>query len=64
MALDITRKDNYKPLYTGEDIYLEYNKERNFEIVETTRMGIDYAEEAKDFLWRYYIKDNPFVSKK
>ena len=26
MALDITRKDNYKPLYTGEDIYLEYNK--------------------------------------
>jgi len=64
MALDITRKDNYKPLYTGKDIYLEYNLERNFEIVETKRIGIDYAEEAKDFLWRYYIKDNPFVSKK
>ncbi|NLZ33748.1 DNA-3-methyladenine glycosylase [Clostridium isatidis] len=64
LALDITRKDNYKPLYIGKEIYLEYNKERNFEIVETKRVGIDYAEEAKDFLWRYYIKDNPFVSKK
>jgi DNA-3-methyladenine glycosylase len=64
MALDITRDQNYKKLYLGEEIYLEYNTESNFEIIESKRIGIDYAEEAKDFLWRYYIKDNIFVSKK
>ena len=36
----------------------------SFEIVETKRIGIDYSEEAKDFLWRFYIKNNNFISKK
>lgn len=36
--------------------------EEDFEIVETKRIGIDYAEEAKYFPWRFYIKDNPYVS--
>ena len=63
-ALNITREDNYKKLYLEGDLYLEHNPNKNFEIVETTRIGIDYAEEAKDFLWRFYIKDNDFVSKK
>ena len=43
-------------------IYLEESEENDFEIVKTKRIGIDYAEEAKDFLWRFYIKDNDFVS--
>ncbi|MBK5241326.1 MAG: DNA-3-methyladenine glycosylase [Clostridium sp.] len=34
------------------------------EIIETKRIGIDYAEEAKDFLWRFYIKNNIWVSVK
>ena len=63
-ALSITKKDNYKKLYLEGDLYLEHNPNKNFEIVETTRIGIDYAEEAKDFLWRFYIKDNIYVSKK
>ena len=33
-----------------------------FEIVKSKRINIDYAEEAKDYLWRYYIKDNKYVS--
>ena len=33
-------------------------------IVKTKRIGIDYAEEYKDKLWRFYIKDNKWVSKK
>ena len=37
---------------------------KDFSIVEAKRIGIDYAEEARDFLWRFYIKDNKFVSKK
>ena len=39
-------------------------EEKDFEIVETKRIGIDYSEEAKDFLWRFYIKNNNFISKK
>ncbi|QCX33780.1 DNA-3-methyladenine glycosylase [Caloramator sp. E03] len=35
----------------------------NFEIKEAKRINIDYAEEAKDFLWRFYIVGNKFVSK-
>lgn len=34
------------------------------EIVRSKRINIDYAEMAKDYLLRFYIKDNPFVSKK
>ena len=33
------------------------------EICASARIGIDYAEEYKDKLWRYTIRDNPFVSK-
>lgn len=63
-ALSITREDNYKKLYIHDGLYLEYNPEKNIEIVETTRIGIDYAEEAKDFNWRFYIKNNQYVSKR
>lgn len=36
----------------------------SFDIIETTRIGINYAKESKDLPWRFYIKDNPYVSKK
>ena len=63
-ALNIDRKDNLKELNDKGNIYLEVNLEDNIEIVESKRIGIDYAEEAKDFLWRFYIKNNPYVSQK
>ena len=31
-------------------------------VVEAKRINIPYAEEYQDMLWRFYIKDNPFVS--
>ena len=34
------------------------------DIIKSKRIGIDYAEEAKDFLYRFYYNDNPYVSKK
>jgi len=34
------------------------------EIVQTKRIGINYAEEFRDVPWRYYVKQSPFVSKK
>ena len=36
----------------------------DIEIVRAKRIGIDYAEEYKDKLWRFYIKNNKFISKK
>lgn len=32
------------------------------EIVSAKRINIPYAEEYQDKLWRFYIKDNPYVS--
>ncbi|NLV76016.1 MAG: DNA-3-methyladenine glycosylase [Tissierellia bacterium] len=44
-------------------LYVESGLEEDFNIIETTRIGIDYAEEAKDFPYRFYIEGNPYVSK-
>jgi DNA-3-methyladenine glycosylase len=33
------------------------------QIIADKRIGVDYAEEASDFMWRFYIKDNPYISK-
>jgi len=62
IALNIDKSHNGEDL-CGNRIYLESGEEESFEIVETTRIGIDYAEEAKDWPCRFYIKGNPQVSK-
>jgi len=49
---------------SSNTLYIEDINYNDFEVVSTTRIGIDYAEEAKDYPWRYYIKDNIYVSKK
>ncbi|MPQ43871.1 DNA-3-methyladenine glycosylase [Clostridium tarantellae] len=66
-ALNITREQNNLQTTTSNELYVEepsHNyKLDTIDIVESKRIGIDYAEEAKDFLWRYYIKGNSYVSK-
>lgn len=62
MAYSIDKAENYKKLYEKGDFYIEDSKKENFEIVETKRIGIDYAEEAVEFPWRFYIKDNKYIS--
>lgn len=47
----------------GEKLYIEKGIDKNFNIVEAKRIGIDYAEEARDFLYRFYVEGNPNVSK-
>ena len=44
-------------------LYLEKGQEDKMDIIETTRIGIDYAEEAKDYPYRFYIEGNSYVSK-
>ena len=63
-AMNIDRA-NYGMDLCGNQLYLETSKlQEDIEIVATKRINIDYAGEAKDYLWRYTIKDNKFVSRK
>lgn len=64
IAYSIDKSENYIKLYEKGEFYIEEGEVENFEIVETTRIGIDYAEEAIDFPWRFYIKGNKYISKK
>ncbi len=56
-TLKITTDHNGIDL-TGDEIYVEYDGFKGFETVRSKRINIDYAEEAKDFLWRYTIHYN------
>lgn len=60
-ALGIDKSLNGEDLL-GNKLYIIDNNE-TFSIEESKRIGIDYAEEAKDFLLRFYIKENKYVSK-
>jgi len=58
-AMAIGREQNQADLVTG-DLYIATPPDlgiiRNqFEIEKTPRIGIDYADEAKDFLWRFVL---------
>jgi DNA-3-methyladenine glycosylase len=45
--------------------YIEDNQTVNAtNIVEAARIGVDYAADWKDLPWRFYIKDNLYVSVK
>lgn len=53
----------------GEDLcsnklYVEEGENDKFNIVCSKRIGVDYAEEARDYLWRFYIENNEYVSVK
>lgn len=61
-AMDITRKLHGMDL-CGDNFYLLDNErisEKN--ILSTPRINIDYAGEAKEYPWRFLIKDNKFIS--
>ena len=60
-AFGIGRKENGTDL-RGDALYLtEGEKISSSSIIATTRIGIKNAVEKK---WRFYVKGNPFVSKK
>ncbi len=62
-AMEITR-EHYGEDLCGENFYLENTPSvKPEEIVRTKRINIDYAKEAVDFPWRFFIKGNPYVSR-
>lgn len=64
IALDINRRLNGADLL-GENIWLEEFKTFPAEVIKIgKRVGIDYAEEFADKPWRFWLKNNVFVSKK
>ncbi len=67
LALGINRHHSgINMLDTNSEIWIEdrqiYYQED--QIVCTSRVGIDYAEEWKDMPWRFYVKDSKWISKK
>lgn len=62
-ALSIDRRLNGIDL-CGNELYLEEGKSERLSIITTKRVGVDYAEEAKDYPWRFYTEGNEYVSVK
>lgn len=63
-ALNIDRSSNGKDLCNSSIYIMENEEEAPFETIASKRVNIEYAEEYKHKLWRFYIKDNKFISKK
>jgi DNA-3-methyladenine glycosylase len=64
IALDINRRLNGADLL-GDKIWLEdYKTFSGEEIKSGKRIGIDYSEEFAAKPWRFWLKNNEFVSKK
>lgn len=64
IALNIDRRFDRADLL-GEEICIEeYEKIKPRQIASGPRVGISYAEDYVDKPWRFWIKDNPCVSRK
>ncbi|MEG2656686.1 MAG: DNA-3-methyladenine glycosylase [Clostridium sp.] len=61
IALNIDKTLNTHSIFS-EELFISDDGFRKFDTIYAKRIGIDYAEDAIDFLWRYYIKDNKYVS--
>ena len=56
---------HYGEELTGTQVWLEKGGKLNAgDIITTTRIGVDYAGEDSQLPWRFYLKNNPFVSRK
>jgi len=62
-AMGISLK-HYGQMLDGDDIWIEkgYNFQNN-KIASSTRIGVEYAGEDALKLWRFYVKDNDWVSR-
>ncbi len=56
-GLDLLKEDNEIQL-------LQSNSDKDIPIISAKRIGVDYAEESKDWPWRFYDGQSNFVSKR
>lgn len=62
-ALGITKLHDGTDLRTSELIWIEnYFQAQPSAIQASKRIGIDYAGECAEWEWRFFLKDNPWVS--
>jgi DNA-3-methyladenine glycosylase len=64
MAMDISKTQNKTslnapPLYIEDSVLVAQKN-----IVKTTRVGVDYSGAWKNKPWRFYIRENRFISVK
>ena len=64
-AFGITRGMNGE-MIAGDALWIEDRgvRVRGNDVMEATRVAVDYAGPCADHPWRFYIKDSPFVSRK
>lgn len=63
-AFNISIDDDACNLTIQENLWIEDDGYKPEFIVESKRIGIEYAEEYKEKLWRFYIKNNNYISRK
>lgn len=61
MAFDITRNLYNEDMIDGDVLYIE--KGETLPSHASKRIGIDYAENCRDKLWRFAAVDNKYISK-
>lgn len=61
-SMEITRNDNEKDLLEDE-IYIIDENFKDFNLVSSPRIGVDYAGEDAKLPYRFYIEGNNYVSK-
>ncbi len=64
MALGLSKKQNNADMLSPQFHAIDAEPIPENSIEQTTRIGVEYADEWKNKPWRYYINDCPFVSVK
>ncbi|TDX46821.1 DNA-3-methyladenine glycosylase [Halanaerobium congolense] len=62
-ALKINKNLNGCNLIESDFLYIIDTETEEFEIENSPRINIDYAEEYKDKKWRFFIKNNKYISR-
>jgi DNA-3-methyladenine glycosylase len=60
-ALGLAKTHNGKSV-SSDEIWFETTDNSSIELIETTRIGIDYAEEDASLPWRFYNNTSRFIS--
>ena len=60
-ALGISKIHNESSV-TGKTVWIEQTEKKHIHLIETTRIGIDYAGEDAKLPWRFYNKDSKYIS--